>query len=94
MFTTQPVALTAAVSVAIKAILLATMAFGLPVTAPQLAEVMFAVDSLLALYAILVVRNQVTPNQQVDKLITTATHQNPGTDPEMVKEIQAVKDKA
>lgn len=94
MFKKEPVAVSAAISVAIKAVLLATMAFGLNMTSDQLTAVMFAADSLLALFAIFVVRNQVTSQPQVNALIRTAVQQPENTSVEKVKEIQAEKDAA
>lgn len=53
IFGREPVAVTAAV----RAVLLAAMAFGFDVSAQQLAAVMFAVEAVLALF----VRRRTTP---------------------------------
>lgn len=80
----EPVAVAAAISVAIKAIFLAVMAFGFTVTAEQLAAVMFAVDSLLGLGLVLIVRPQVVPTDLANSQILTATRMPEGTSVEAV----------
>lgn len=69
---TEPVAIATAVSFAIKAILLAIMAFGGAMTRDQLAAVMVAVDAVLGVILVLVVRPQVVPLGRAKSQIATA----------------------
>ena len=68
----EPVAVATAISLAIKAILLAIMAFGVQISGGQLTAVMFAVDSVLAVLLMLVVRSQVVPVDRAKSQIATA----------------------
>lgn len=65
----NPVAIATALSVAIKAILLAVIAFGFQITADQLAAVMFAVDAVLGLTLVLVVQPQVVTIEKANSQI-------------------------
>lgn len=72
MFGREPVVVSAAISLAIKAVLLAFMAFGVTVTPEQLAAVVFAVDAVLALLIIVLVRPQTVSTITADKQIEIA----------------------
>lgn len=88
LFLREPLALTVAISAAIKAVLLALMAFGFKVSAEQLAAVMFAVDAVLALAVIFIVRPQVTPVETANQQILTAQVMPTATIEQVVKKVE------
>jgi hypothetical protein len=56
------------------------------------AAVMFLVSVAVSALSTVFTRSQTTPEADVNALIRTATHAEPGTSPTLIKEIQAEKD--
>jgi hypothetical protein len=93
VFSKEPAVILGALAEVVKAIIPALIIFGiLKWTADQVAAVMFVVGVAVSSFTVILTRNSTTPEADVNALIRTATHQEPGTKPEVVKEIQAQKD--
>lgn len=83
----EPLAITTAISFAIKSILACLMAFGLRVDAIQLVAIMVAVDAVLALGLVIFVRTRIAPLQDVQ----TALEMPAGSDINDLKRVVAAK---
>lgn len=93
MFNKNPAVVLGALAEMIKAAVPALILFNIIHWTPdQVAAVMFVVSIGVTSITTILTRAQVTPNEQVDTLIKTATHFDPDTDPQIVKDAQAAKD--
>lgn len=89
MFNKNPTIVINAVAELVRVVIPMLIVFGiLHWTDQQIAAVMLVVGVAVTSLATVLTRAQVTPNERVDALITTATEQPAGTPVEAVKAIQ------
>lgn len=93
MFTREPAVVFKVLEEIVRAAIPMALIFGwIHWTETQTGAVLLFVGVLVGAGATLLTRSQTTPDSQVNALIRTATQQAPGTQPDVVKEIQAAKD--